>query len=105
LSVLVGLALAIALSSQGSQVAVTVASPGAVTVREPAFDLPHIYADTDLELARETGREIAKDRLDQLIIMARVGRGTLYQAPLASLTRRPSTTTWRCGGQAIRPLS
>jgi len=78
LSVLVGLALAIALSSQGSQV--TVANPGAVTVREPAFGLPHIYADTDLELARETGREVAKDRLGQLILMARVGRGTLYQA-------------------------
>ncbi|UCH86986.1 MAG: penicillin acylase family protein [Dehalococcoidia bacterium] len=80
LSVLVGLALAIALNSQGSQVTVTVASPGAVTVREPAFGLPHIYADTDLELARETGREVAKDRLGQLILMARVGRGTLYQA-------------------------
>jgi hypothetical protein len=80
LSLLVGLALAIVLSSQGSQVNVTVASPGAVTVREPVFGLPHIYADTDLELARETGREIAKDRLGQLILMARVGRGTLYQA-------------------------
>jgi len=80
LSLLLGLALAIALSSEGSQVSVTVASPGAVTVREPAFGLPHIYADTDLELAREGGREIAKDRLGQLILMARVGRGTLYQA-------------------------
>ena len=36
---------------------------GAQTVREPAFGLPHIFADTDLELARENGREIAKDRL------------------------------------------
>ncbi len=80
LSVLVGLALAIALSSQGSQVDVTIAQASAVTVREPAFGLPHIYADTDLELARETGREIAKDRLGQLILMSRVGRGTLYQA-------------------------
>jgi len=80
LSVLVGLALAIALSSQGSQVDVTVAQAGAVTVREPAFGLPHIYADTDLELARETGREVAKDRLGQFLLMARVGRGTLYQA-------------------------
>jgi len=78
LSLLVGLVLAIALGGEGSQVDVTVASPGAVTVREPAFGLPHIYADTDLELARETGREIAKDRLGQLILMARVGRGTLY---------------------------
>jgi len=79
-SLLLGLVLAIALVGEGSQVAVTVASPGAVTVREPAFDLPHIYADTDLELARENGREIAKDRLGQLVLMARVGRGTLYQA-------------------------
>jgi hypothetical protein len=79
-SLLLGLVLAIALAGQGSQVTVTVASPGAVTVREPAYGLPHIYADTDLELARENGREIAKDRLGQLILMARVGRGTLYQA-------------------------
>jgi hypothetical protein len=51
----------------------------AVTVREPAFGLPHIYADTDAELARENGREIAKDRMAQLVLLARVGRGTLYQ--------------------------
>jgi hypothetical protein len=52
----------------------------ATTVREPAFDLPHIFADTDLELARENGREIAKDRLVQMILLGRVGRGTLSQA-------------------------
>jgi hypothetical protein len=80
LSLLLGLVLAIALNSEGGQVAVTGASPGAVTVREPAFGLPHIYADTDLELARENGREIAKDRLGQLILISRVARGTLYQA-------------------------
>lgn len=57
-----------------------VAWGAATTVREPAFGLPHIFADTDLELARENGREIAKDRLAQLILLARVGRGTLYQA-------------------------
>ena len=56
------------------------AAPGAVTVREPAYGLPHIYADTDLELARENGREVAKDRLGQLILLSRVGRGTLFQA-------------------------
>jgi len=56
------------------------AGAAAITVREPAFGLPHIYADTDAELARENGREIAKDRLTQLILLARVGRGTLYQA-------------------------
>lgn len=80
LSLLLGLALAGALSGEGKEAAVSVASPGAVTVREPAYGLPHIYADTDLELARENGREIAKDRLGQIILMSRVARGTLYQA-------------------------
>jgi hypothetical protein len=56
------------------------AGGAARTAREPAFGLPHIFADTDLELARENGREIAKDRLGQLILLARVGRGNLYQA-------------------------
>src|SRR3954469_18995409 len=61
---------------------------GAATVREPAFGLPHFFAATDVELARENGREIAKDRLGQLILLARVGRGTLAEvfAPL-----QPST--------------
>jgi hypothetical protein len=68
--VLFGAILLAAMTAQGA----------ATTVREPAFGLPHIYADTDLELARENGREIAKDRLGQLILLARVGRGTLYQA-------------------------
>ena len=57
-----------------------VAAPGAVVYREPAFNLPHIYADTDLELVREYGREVAKGRMGQLIFLARVGRGTLFQA-------------------------
>ena len=56
------------------------ANPGAITFREPAFGLPHIFADTDLELAREYGRESAKDRLGQLVLLVRVGRGTLFQA-------------------------
>jgi acyl-homoserine lactone acylase PvdQ len=73
------LALAVTLGSfRGADVAS--ADPGAVTVREPAFGIPHIYADTDLELARENGREIAKDRLGQLILFSRVARGTLFQA-------------------------
>jgi hypothetical protein len=55
------------------------APASAATLREPAFGLPHFYADTDVELARENGREIAKDRLGQIILLARVGRGTLYQ--------------------------
>jgi hypothetical protein len=59
---------------------VATADPGAVTVREPAYGLPHIYADTDLELARENGRQIARDRLGQMILVSRVARGTLYQA-------------------------
>ena len=51
----------------------------AVTVRDPAFGLPHFYADTDLELARENGRQIARDRLVQMILLGRTGRGTIYQ--------------------------
>src|SRR5262249_47335054 len=69
--------------------ALTLAMPqmargAATTVREPAFGLPHFFAATDVELARENGREIAKDRLGQLILLARVGRGTLSEvfAPL-----------------------
>jgi len=56
------------------------AAAAATTLREPAFGLPHLYADTELELARLNGYEIAKDRLVQSILLARVGRGTLYQA-------------------------
>jgi hypothetical protein len=52
----------------------------ALTAREPAYGLPHIFANTDVALARENGREIAKDRLGQLMLLARFGRGTLYQA-------------------------
>src|SRR4030095_8916421 len=53
--------------------------PEAVTVREAPFGLPHFYAATDVALARENGREIAKDRLGQLILLARVCRGTLSE--------------------------
>lgn len=51
----------------------------AKTVREPAFGLPHMYGDTDAELARENGRQIARDRLGQMILISRVARGTLHQ--------------------------
>jgi hypothetical protein len=51
----------------------------AQVVREPAFGLPHFFAATDVDLARENGREIAKDRLGQLVLLARVGRGTLSE--------------------------
>jgi hypothetical protein len=60
--------------------AAATAHGAATTVREPAFGLPHIFADTDAELARENGAQIARDRLAQLILLSRVGRGTLYQA-------------------------
>jgi len=56
------------------------ATPGTIVYRDAAYGLPHIYADTDLELARENGREIAKDRLGQIVLISRVARGTLYQA-------------------------
>lgn len=70
-----GVCLALALAA-----APTAARAEAVTVREPAYGLPHIFADTDLELARENGRVIAEDRLGQMILISRVGRGTLSQA-------------------------
>lgn len=69
-----GLALAPVLSSPGTVLAAV------TTVREPAFGLPHIYADTEAELARENGRQVAKDRLGQLVLIGRVARGTLSQA-------------------------
>jgi penicillin G amidase len=55
------------------------AQGAALTVRDPAFGLPHFYGDTDAELARENGRQIARDRLVQMILLSRAGRGTLYQ--------------------------
>jgi hypothetical protein len=69
---IVSLLLAAATTAQGGEGA-------AQTVREPAFGLPHFFAATDLDLARENGREIAKDRLGQLVLLARVGRGTLSE--------------------------
>ena len=48
--------------------------------REPRWGIPHIYADTDLELGYEAGRQVAIDRLVQLILFVRAGRGTLAQA-------------------------
>ncbi len=57
-----------------------VALAASQTVREPAFGLPHVYADTTAELAREAGYQVAKDRLGQIILFARASRGTLFQA-------------------------
>jgi hypothetical protein len=48
-------------------------------VREPAYDIPHIHADTDAELYFEYGRQDAKDRLGQFVILTRAARGTLAQ--------------------------
>ena len=79
---------ALALLLGAGIVSATTAHGAATTVREPAFGLPHIFADTDLELARENGREIAKDRLVQMILLARTGRGTIRQ-PFGALN--PST--------------
>jgi hypothetical protein len=47
------------------------------TVREPSNSIPHIHGDSDLELFFEYGRQSAKDRLGQFVILARAGRGTL----------------------------
>jgi hypothetical protein len=46
------------------------------TVREPSNSIPHIHASTDLELFEEYGRQAAKDRLGQFVLIARFARGT-----------------------------
>jgi hypothetical protein len=46
------------------------------TVREPSNAIPHIHADSDSELFYEYGRQSAKDRLGQFVLLARFGRGT-----------------------------
>jgi acyl-homoserine lactone acylase PvdQ len=46
------------------------------TVREPSNGIPHIHADTDAELFEEYGRQAAKDRLGQFLLLARFARGT-----------------------------
>jgi hypothetical protein len=79
LPLLAALVLAGVTSSDGPGGAAN-ASPGVTVFREPAYGLPHIYADTDVELARAVGQETAKDRLGQLVLIGRVARGTIYQA-------------------------
>ena len=76
---LVTLAIAGVIVAQDSNPQATAAT-SAVVFREPAYDLPNIYEEPDLGLVREIGREVAKDRLGQIIFLSRVGRGTLFQA-------------------------
>ena len=64
-----------------------------VTVREPAFGLPHFFADTDVELARENGREIAKDRLAQLILLALSFASLSWRSLLVANLRHSRTHT------------
>src|SRR5262245_7720460 len=46
------------------------------TVREPSNSIPPIRADSDVELFFEYGRQSAKDRLGQFVLLARFARGT-----------------------------
>src|SRR5262245_66362168 len=46
------------------------------TVREPSNSIPHIRADSDVELFFEYGRQSAKDRRGQFVLLARFARGT-----------------------------
>ena len=48
----------------------------AATFREPAFDIPHIHANSDADLFFEYGQEIVKDRLGQFVLLSRFARGT-----------------------------
>ena len=40
------------------------------TVREPSNNIPHIHAATDVELFEEYGRQAARDRLGQFVLLA-----------------------------------
>src|SRR5512139_793844 len=51
-----------------------------VTIRDPAFDLPHVCADTDIEAAREQGYQAARDRAAQFLLIMGTARGTLHGA-------------------------
>jgi acyl-homoserine lactone acylase PvdQ len=63
-----------------AMLAVALAATGALavptTVREPSNGIPHIHAGTDAELFFEYGRQAAKDRLGQFVLLARFARGT-----------------------------
>ncbi len=54
----------------------TIAQAVPHTVREPSNGIPHIHATTDLELFEEYGRQAAKDRLGQFVLLSRFARGT-----------------------------
>ncbi len=56
------------------------ARAAAVTIRDPAFGLPHVCADSDLNAAREQGYEDVRDRMGQFLLVMRAGRGTLQGA-------------------------
>ena len=45
-------------------------------MREPSNGIPHIHASSDAELFFEYGREAAKDRLGQFVLLTRFARGT-----------------------------
>lgn len=62
----------IAILAAGASVAQAVVH----TVREPSNGIPHIHASSDLELFEEYGRQAAKDRLGQFVLLARFARGT-----------------------------
>jgi len=60
--------------------AATVGHADVVTIRDPAFDLPHVCADTDIEAAREQGYQAARDRAAQFLLIMNTARGTLHGA-------------------------
>ena len=64
--------------------------------REPAYDIPHIHADTDAELFEEYGRQVAKDRLGQLIL-ARVNNEGASEDTFAVAWGPPARRIGGCG--------
>ncbi len=58
----------------------TPARAASVVIRDPAFSLPHVCADTDLDAARQQGYEAVRDRAVQFLLFMNVARGTLHRA-------------------------
>ena len=59
---------------------ITPANAASVTIRDEAFGLPHICADTDAAASRQQGFEDVRDRAGQLLFVANMARGTLHRA-------------------------
>jgi hypothetical protein len=80
------------------------AAQAAVTVREPAYGIPHIYGTTDTDLMFEYGRQVAKDRLGQFVLLTRASRGTLAQMGLGSAAGDGNTRSTQYSSKELNDM-